>query len=232
MNEAGNSLTDELSDFKDCLRGRLLVYTRKAFHMLPAILKPEILDIGCGSGIPTIELARLSGGKVTGVDTDQTQLERLAKKAKRAGLADRVKAVNRSLLDLKFPERSYDIIWAEGSIAMAGFERGLREWRRFVRDNGFMVVHDDLGPLEAKLRTVSESGYRLIDYFVLDENVWWNEYYGPLGARLNELRTKHQGDQAALAKLSPDQREVDGFDPGRYRSVFLVMSKDPTTARF
>ena len=47
---------------KDKIRKRLLKYTRKAFHILPQMNKPRILDVGCGSGIPTLELARLSQG--------------------------------------------------------------------------------------------------------------------------------------------------------------------------
>ena len=47
---------------KDKIRKRFLKYTRKAFRMLPQIDKPRILDIGCGSGIPTLELARLGQG--------------------------------------------------------------------------------------------------------------------------------------------------------------------------
>ena len=48
---------------KDLVRKRLLKYTRKAFRMLSQMDKPRILDIGCGSGAPTLELSRLSQGR-------------------------------------------------------------------------------------------------------------------------------------------------------------------------
>jgi len=41
----------------DQLRITFLKYTKNAFEMLPQIDKPRILDIGCGSGVPTLELA-------------------------------------------------------------------------------------------------------------------------------------------------------------------------------
>ena len=39
-------------------------YTRKAFRLLPKLAKPRILDIGCGTGIPALELARLREGEI------------------------------------------------------------------------------------------------------------------------------------------------------------------------
>ena len=67
---------------KDKVRKRLLKYTRKAFRMLPKLNNPRILDVGCGYGIPTIELARLSQGEVTGIDIDQPALDELSRKIK------------------------------------------------------------------------------------------------------------------------------------------------------
>jgi ubiquinone/menaquinone biosynthesis C-methylase UbiE len=49
-------------------------YTKKAYEMLPKMDQPKILDIGCGPGGPTIELARMSGGDVFGMDTHQSYL--------------------------------------------------------------------------------------------------------------------------------------------------------------
>ncbi|HUV64140.1 MAG TPA: hypothetical protein VMW24_09590 [Sedimentisphaerales bacterium] len=52
---------------RDQFRANLLEFTRKAFHMLPRLDKPRILDIGCGSGVATLELARISGGNIVAV---------------------------------------------------------------------------------------------------------------------------------------------------------------------
>jgi ubiquinone/menaquinone biosynthesis C-methylase UbiE len=114
-------------------------YTRKAFEMLPKSDNPHILDIGCGTGGPTLELARLSKGEVLGVDIHQPYLDELARKAERAGLSDHVKAMKCSMSKMDFPDESFDIIWAEGSIFIIGFERGLKDWRRFLKPNGYLV---------------------------------------------------------------------------------------------
>ena len=131
--------------FKDRLRERLLKYLRKAYRALPLMDRPRILDIGCGSGVPTIELARLSGGQVIGLDIDGPLVERLNKRIKKAGFSDRVTALKCSMFELDFPAESFDIIWSEGSIFAIGFERGLREWRRLLKPGGFLVVYDEEG---------------------------------------------------------------------------------------
>ena len=55
-------------------------YTQKAYEMLPKLNNPNILDIGCGPGIPTIHLAKISKGTVIGIDIHQPYLEDLKKK--------------------------------------------------------------------------------------------------------------------------------------------------------
>ena len=129
------------------------------------------------------------------------------------------------MLDLDFPAESFDIIWAEGSIAAIGFERGLKEWRRFLKPGGFLIVHDDLGNLNMKIQTIPQCGYELLEHFTLNNNIWWDEYYAPLDKKLKEIRKKYQGDRKLNEILGNDQREIDGFNPGRYRSVFFVMKK-------
>ncbi len=212
---------------KDRFRERLNKYTRRAFQMLPELDKPHILDMGCGSGVPTMELARLSNGQIVGLDRDQSLLDKLARKIEEAGLSDRVKTLKCSMFELDFPDESFDIIWAEGSIARIGFERGLKEWRRFLKPNGFLVVHDEIGNITKKLEQIPSCGYDLLEHFILPEDTWWTEYYGPLEKRVNELRAKHSDEPQALLKLDQEQREIDRFkeNPRRYSSVFFVMQK-------
>ena len=218
---------EELQAYKDHLREGLVKYTRKAFKMLPRRPFPCILDIGCGSGVPTMELAKLSDGEIVAIDTSQTALDRLASKIKRAGLAARVKTEKCSMLNMDFTDARFDIIWAEGSIAVIGFEKGLKEWRRLLKTVGFLVIHDDLDDITEKRRQISQCGYELINHFVLSEDIWWNEYYSPLDKKLNEILPKHTRNMKTVTVMDNDQLEIDRFkrEPERYRSVFFVMRK-------
>ena len=218
-------ITDELQ--KDHLRECFNKYTRKAFQMLPELENPYILDIGCGTGVPTMELARLSKGQVAGLDIIQPFLDELMIKIEAAGFSDRVKTVKSSLFEMDFPDESFDLIWAEGSIAVIGFERGLKEWRRLLKPKGFLVVHEGIENRTKKLKQIPRCGYELLGNFTVTEEMWWREYYEPLEKRIKELRVKYRDDREILKVLEKEQQEVDMFkkNPKMYGSVFFVMRK-------
>ena len=125
----------DLDHFRDVFNK----YTIEAFQKLPKLEKPRILDIGCGSGVPTMELAKLSDGEIIGIDIDQELLDILSKKIEQEGLTNRVKAIKCSLLDIKFPDNSFDIVWAEGSITTLGVERSLKGWNRLIKPKIYSI---------------------------------------------------------------------------------------------
>ena len=212
---------------KDKIRKRLLKYTRKAFRMLPKMDEPRILDIGCGSGVSTLEVARLSQGEILGIDIDQPALDKFTTKTKEAGLTDRVQAVKCSMFDMDFADESFDIIWSEGSIYATGFEKGLREWKRFLKPDGYMVVHDEEGNVREKQKQICNCGYELLGYFILSKETWWAEYFAPLEKLIAESCTRHIDDPKILEELHQAQGELDMFrsNPERNSSVCFVMKR-------
>ena len=220
------NLDEQFRRQKERIRKRLLEYTRKAFRMLPQMDKPRILDIGCGSGIPTLELAGLCKGEVIGIDIDQPALERLTRAIEKRGLTDRVRAIYCSLFEMDFNSESFDVVWSEGAIYAVGFERGLREWRRFLKPGGFMVVHDEQGNVKEKLEQILKSGYELLGHFLLGEEIWKIEYFAPLEKLISQYLTR--GDYpGVLVELRKAQEELDIFknNPPRCCSVYFVMKK-------
>ena len=110
----------------DIYRKNLLTYTRIAFRLLPEMDCPLILDIGCGTGVPTIELAEMSNGSVTGVDVDRKALDILEAKIRQKKLTDRVRTLRCSFKDMPFEDGTFDIIWAEGSVSQCGFASAVK----------------------------------------------------------------------------------------------------------
>jgi ubiquinone/menaquinone biosynthesis C-methylase UbiE len=218
---------DLMVETKDHFREHFNKYTRKAFQMLPKLEKPRILDIGCGSGVPTIELAKLSDGEIIGIDINQSLLDELNRKTKEEGFSSRVKTVKCSLFEIDFPDESFDIIWAEGSIWIIGFEKGLKEWNRLLKPNGFLVVHDEIKTVSNKIKKIPSCGYKLVDYFSLPEDAWWTKYCRPLEIRIKELRMKYKNNSDALKAIENCKNEIDLVkrNPKEHSSAFFVMQK-------
>jgi ubiquinone/menaquinone biosynthesis C-methylase UbiE len=223
-------------------------YTRKAYEMLPRMDKPRILDIGCGPGGQTMELARLSQGEIIGIDTHQAYLDKLQGKIETSGLSNRVKAKNQSMFSMEFLDGSFDIVWAEGSIYIIGFERGLSAWKRFIKPRGFLVVNEmawlrpnppqeiyeywmkcysGIMTIDENIKVISRCGYSLIGYFTLPEDAWWAEYYGPLEERIRALKQKYKNDVQAQNVLNEEQDEIEMYKTYSqwYGYVFYVMQR-------
>jgi len=212
---------------KDHIRENLNKYTRKAFKLLPKFKNPHILDIGCGTGVPTIELATISDGHVIGIDIDVTSLNSLQRKIKETELNNRVSAIKNSILTMDFPEESFDIIWAEGSIFVIGFENSIKKWHQFLKPNGFLVIHDENKDKTKKLGLVTKYGYTLIAQFELSDNLWQDEYYTPLEQLIQEFRHKYPKDSELINELNKDQIEIDKCKSNSVviSSFFVIMQK-------
>ena len=220
------SIESALEAEKDKLRNYFLRYTRKAFRILPKIKAPQILDVDCGSGTPTLELAKLSNGKVTGIDIDQSSLNKLTEKIREKGLSNKVFTERCSLLNIDFPKETFDIIWAEGVIHTIGFERGLKELRRLLRQAGFLVIHDGVKYISNKIKKTTDLGYTLIDYFTLPNDAWWVHYFEPLERLIEEHRKKAK-NKKSLNILTKFQTEVEMYksNPKGNISAFYIFQK-------
>src|SRR3972149_7984901 len=205
----------------DIFRKNLNKYSRKAFNIIPKINKPDILDIGCGSGVCIIELARLTDGKIVAIDIDEVQLEKLSAKLKELFLEDRVKVLNCSMFNMDFPNESFDIIWAEGSIYAIGFNNGLKNWMRFLKPNGYLVVHDEKERVSKKIKDIAKNEYQLINHFILSKKIWWNEYYKPIEEHIKKLLMNpgFQLEEEHLKNLK--EIEMCKKYPEKCRSVFF-----------
>lgn len=217
---------DELVD-RDSLRARFLVYTRRAYTSLPPLKKPRILDIGCGTGVPTLELARLSDGEIVGIDVDEKQLFVFSRYIHDAGLEDRVSAVRCSMQHIAFADGLFDIVWAEGSIAVIGFQEGLKRWRRVIKTGGYLVLHDNVDNVNRKRQWIAGNGYMPVDDFVIAKEVWWDTYYKPLQEKVEMLKTSSDAHTDVRATIHALRNEIDQFhnNPAYHGSAFFIMQK-------
>lgn len=100
----------------------------------------HIADIGCGTGGQTIVLAQHTQGNITGIDLFPFFIDLFNANASKMQLHNRVKGVVGSMEYLPFQDNEFDLIWSEGAIYNIGFERGLNEWRKFLKTDGYIAV--------------------------------------------------------------------------------------------
>ncbi|MET9435125.1 methyltransferase domain-containing protein [Streptomyces sp. NPDC006551] len=115
-----------------------------AAYLVPE-LRPglDVLDVGCGPGTITADLAALvAPGRVTAVDAAEDVLDRA-----RAVAAERgVRNVEFAVADvhaLDFPDDSFDVVHAHQVLQHVGDPvRALREMRRVCRPGGLVAARD------------------------------------------------------------------------------------------
>ena len=124
--------TGEMSIFRELTEGLPRQAPGSAAATLRALglvrglpTSPRILDVGCGPGAQTIELARATNGWIVAVDIRQRFLDELTERAAAAGVLPQVTTINTSMFDMDFADASFDLIWSEGAIYIQGFAAGL-----------------------------------------------------------------------------------------------------------
>lgn len=209
------------------LRARFLEHSRRAYALLPPLTRPRVLDIGCGQGQQTVELARLSGGQVVGIDIDEAALCRLRRRVDQAGLGQQIEGIHVSLFESSFDDDSFDLLWEEGVLHLLDASRSLPECRRLLKPGRHLVMHETIVWFESIRRSLEASGLELVDQHMLPRHFWWTDYGAPLEARIRAYRKTH-GDAADTPKLAEHEGVVASIkrDPGQTAcGIYLVQKR-------
>jgi ubiquinone/menaquinone biosynthesis C-methylase UbiE len=108
-------------------------------HLAPGLC---LLDVGCGPGTLTADLARLvSPGRVTAVEASQAVLDLARREAADRGVSIDFLVADVHALDL--PDASYDVVHAHQVLQhLADPVGALREMRRVCRPGGIVAARD------------------------------------------------------------------------------------------
>jgi ubiquinone/menaquinone biosynthesis C-methylase UbiE len=128
----------------------------------------HVLDLGCGVGTFTVEMARMVGptGVVHAVDIQRAMLNRVEERAAAEELHARLRFHHSSAYELPLPDASIDLAVL---IAVLGEipdpVRALREVRRVLRPGGRIAVSEELlfagyAPPKAVRSWLAEAGFR------------------------------------------------------------------------
>jgi len=228
--------------------------TRKALDMLLATrpqrkdAKLRILDIGCGNGAPTIQLAKYAAGTITAVDNHKPFLDELQRRAEAEGLSGKIEFCLKDMRALGIEMGSFDLIWAEGSLFVMGFREGLEACRGLLTPRGLLAASElswlrpdppsecreffanaypAMVDIAANLAAIESCGYEVLGHFTLPESAWWTPYLHPLEDRLQSLREKYATDPERIEAIESIHREIEIYRKysSYYGNVFYLMQR-------
>ena len=208
----------------------------------------HIADIGCGTGGQTMVLARHASGQITGIDLFPAFIDRFNENANKLNLQERVQGIIGSMENLPFQEEELDLIWSEGAIYNIGFERGLNEWRKFLKTGGFVAVseaswftserpaeidafwHDaypEIDTIPNKIAQLQQAGYVPAAAFILPENCWTDHFYTPQVKAQEAFLKKYPGNATAEQFIASERHETQLYYKYKeyYGYVFYIGKK-------
>ncbi|WP_299017789.1 class I SAM-dependent methyltransferase [uncultured Photobacterium sp.] len=194
----------------------------------------NIADIGCGTGASTIELVTHFDCSIQAVDFLPEFIETLKCRAVQAQVGDKITPIVGNMEDLPFEEEFFDVLWSEGAIYNMGFEKGISEWRKYLKPGGKLVVSEltwlteerpeeitrhwaseypEVAPAAVKITQLEKHGYKLLGYFPLGIHCWLENYYQPLQARFVSFMAEHlDRPEAAKALVEEHLAEIDLYE--------------------
>jgi 2-polyprenyl-3-methyl-5-hydroxy-6-metoxy-1,4-benzoquinol methylase len=129
-------------------------FYEQAFDYILEVLSPPagatILDVGCGPCAHSARLAR-RGFQVRAVDFSESALKMAEEFVHSQGLEDKIKLGRESLLELSFPDETFDYVLCWGVLMhIPEVGRAVSELARVVRPGGCLVISEaNMNSLEA-----------------------------------------------------------------------------------
>lgn len=225
--------------------------TQKAYDLLKINRKNlKVLDIGCGPGMQTIQLAKNIFGEVIALDYYKHFLLELEREAKRYGVDKKITLVEGSMFELEkyFSKDEFDVIWSEGAIYIIGFEKGIDYFQNFLKKDGYLVVSEcsflqekisqevkeyweanypDMNSVERNLELAKQYGYDVIGSFILPEESWWENYYLPLKERCKFFKETEPENKELMELIKENEIDMEMYKKysKEYGYVFYILRK-------
>ncbi|CAG8268853.1 unnamed protein product [Penicillium olsonii] len=103
----------------------------------------KVLDVGCGVGGPAREIAKFTGAHITGLNNNDYQIDRAIHYAESQGLADNLAFVKSDFMQMKFPDNTFDVVYAiEATVHAPELVDVYREIYRVLKPGGTFGVYE------------------------------------------------------------------------------------------
>jgi len=115
---------------------------RKNIYKIAERLKPvDILDIATGTADIALELSKIKGSKITGLDISEKMLDVGRQKVTERNLENKVSLVSGDAENLSFSKNTFDLISIGFGVRnFQNLEKGLLESFRVLREGGTLII--------------------------------------------------------------------------------------------
>ncbi len=116
--------------------------TKELYEM--ANFKPHhsVLEIGCGVGTTGIDIVRKYGCNITLTDIDHRMIAKAVENVKASGLEDKIKIAESDILQLPFPDHSFDLVVIEAVTMFVDRQKAIEEIMRVCKPKGIVIEHE------------------------------------------------------------------------------------------
>lgn len=182
---------------------------------------PVVVDLGCGAGASSVQLAdALGAAVVVAVDLHEPFLRRVA-----AAAGPRpVFPVRATIAAPPVADGTADLLWCDGAAYVIGLDAALATWVRLLRPGGVLVFTDavwttaepapaardfwaaaypPMREVAAVAAAARRAGWEVAGTRLLPGSDW-DAYYGPLAASVARVRAACPADGPALDEIAAE----------------------------
>lgn len=100
-----------------------------------------VLVVGCGNGTSAIKIARLSGGRIVGIDISKAMVE-LANEKLEDIVLERTEFKVGDAENIPFSDNTFDVVISESVTAFTDRRKALSEYQRVLKKDGYLGLNE------------------------------------------------------------------------------------------